>query len=235
MTWKHSCMERDEKTSRFRRRPSHKFLGRFEKVLRGVRFLWRGKMTGGMGMDDNFEEAQEEVLRLHAAWEEARREWSQALAAKNTEEYPQTFQTERDLFQKLELARIIFVKRWIDFSLRHWMDRGVSNADWWAPLPKEDVQARLEVLVRDDYEDNDEFCFLEDRAILGFRIEKDEHAPKDVCQLVWIVCGKKCRQYSTIAKGLHKHLRSQPDPLGQMVEIMARKDQISRTPTAAWE
>jgi hypothetical protein len=185
-------------------------------------------------MNDPFEEAQEDVLRLHAAWEEAKREWSRAVDGKNKED-TQKYQRERDLFQKLELARIIFVKRWIDHALRQWMDKGASNADWWAPVSDDDAQVRLEVLLRDDYEDNDNYCFVEDRAILGFRTEKEEHAPKDIRQLVWIVCGKRCRPYSTIAKCLYKDLKSQPDPLVRMVGVMARKEQISRTPTAAWE
>jgi hypothetical protein len=184
-------------------------------------------------MDTAFEGAREELLRLHTTWEGARREWSKALAAESKEEYPQKFQTERDLYQKLELARIVFVKRWIDRALRHWMDTGVANADWWAPVSKDDAQVRLDVLLRDDYEKNDDFCFLEDRAILEFRLEKEEHAPKDVAQLVWVVCGKKCRQYSTIAKYLQKDLTSEPDPLGQMGEILARKEQFSTLPIQA--
>ena len=186
-------------------------------------------------MNDPFEEAQEDVLHLHAAWEEAKREWSQAVGAKKREELPLKFQTERELFQKLEMARIVFVKRWIDHALRQWMDKGASNADWWAPVSDGDAQARLEVLLRDDYEDNKDYSFAEDRAILGFRTEKEEHAPKDIRHLVWIACGKKCRQYSTIAKCLYKDLRSQPDPLVRMVGVMARKGQTSRTPTATWE
>ena len=186
-------------------------------------------------MNDPFEEAQEDVLRLHPAWEEAKREWSQAVGAKKREELPQKFQTERDLFQKLEMARIVFVKRWIDHALHQWMDKGASNPDWWAPVSDDDAHARLEVLLRDDYEDNKDYSFVEDRAILGFRTEKEEHAPKDIRHLVWIACGRKCRQYSTIAKCLYKDLRSQPDPLVRMVGVMARKAQTSRTPTAAWE
>ena len=186
-------------------------------------------------MDAPFEESREELLRLHAQWEEARRGSSRALAAESKDEYPQKFQVERDLFQKLELARIVFVKRWIDRTLRYWMDSGVPNADWWAPISRDDARVRLEVLLRDDYEKNDDFCFLEDRAILEFRIEKEEHAPKDVAQLVWIVTGKKGRQYSTIAKYLHRELTSQPDPLGQMVDIIARKEQSSAIPTQARE
>jgi hypothetical protein len=189
----------------------------------------------GQDMSDPFEEAREELLRLHAAWEGARRESNAALGAKGKEDYPQKFQAERELFQTLELARIIFVKRWIDRALRHWMDKGVSDADWWAPVSKDDAQVRLEVLLRDNYESNDDFCFLEDRAILEFRLEKEEQAPKDIAQLVWVVCGKKGRQYSTIARYLHKDSTSQPDPLGQMVEIMARKEQFSATPTQARE
>ncbi len=184
-------------------------------------------------MDTAFEDAREELLRLHAAWERAQRESSQALAAESKDGYPQKFQTERDLFQKLELARIVFVKRWIDRALRYWMDRGVPNADWWAPVSKDDARVRLDVLLRDNYEKNSDFRFLEDRAILEFRLEKEEHAPKDVAQLVWVVCGKKCRQYSTIAKYLQKDLTSQPAPLGQMGEILARKEQFSATPIDA--
>lgn len=186
-------------------------------------------------MDAPFEESREELLRLYAQWEEARRGSSRALAAENKDEYPQKFQAERDLFQKLELARIAFAKRWMDRTLRHWMDSGVPNADWWAPVSRDDARMRLDVLLRDDYEKNDDFCFLEDRAMLEFRIEKEEQAPKDVAQLVWVVSGKRGRQYSTLAKYLHKELTSQPDPLGQMVDIIARKEQFGAIPTQARE
>lgn len=186
-------------------------------------------------MDAPFEESREELLGLLARWEEARRGSSRALAAENKDEYPQKFQAERDLFQKLELARIAFAKRWIDRTLRHWMDSGVPNGDWWAPVSRDDARMRLEVLLRDDYEKNDDFCFLEDRAMLEFRIEKEEQASKDVAQLVWVVTGKKGRQYSTLAKYLHKELTSQPDPLGQMVDIIARKEQFGAIPTQARE
>jgi hypothetical protein len=186
-------------------------------------------------MDAPFEESREELLRLYTQWEEARRGSSRALAAENKDEYPQKFQAERDLFQKLELARIAFAKRWMDRTLRHWMDSGVPNADWWAPVSRDDARTRLEVLLRDDYEKNDDFCFLEDRAMLEFRIEKEEQAPKDVAQLVWVVSGKRGRQYSTLAKYLHKELTSQPDPLGQMVDIIARKEQFGAIPTQARE
>jgi hypothetical protein len=186
-------------------------------------------------MDAPFEQTREELLRLHAQWEEARRGSSRALAAENKDEYPRKFQAERDLFQKLELARIVFAKRWIDRTLRHWMESGAPNADWWAPVSRDDALMRLEVLLRDDYEKNGDFTFLEDRAILEFRIEKEEQAPKDVAQLVWVVSGKRGRQYSTLAKYLHRELTSQPDPLGQMVDIIARKEQFGAIPTQARE
>lgn len=206
-----------------------------QRSLGRVRFSREDTRVEGQDMNDPFGEAREELLRLHAAWAGARRESNQALAADTKDDYPQKFQRERELFQTLELARIVFVKRWVDRALRYWMDTGGSKADWWAPVSKDDARTRLDVLLHDDYETNDDYCFLEDRAILEFRIEKEEQAPKDVSQLVWIVCGKKGRQYSTIAKYLQKDLTSQPDPLGQMVEIMARKEQFSTTPTHAQE